>query len=71
MNTCPVGAPEVTWMLRTLLTEVDEAPAYSVVASVPLSDTQSGDPGAASVPGLAERPHAFTRSGSIRRATPG
>src|SRR4051794_33994118 len=58
-------------MLRTLLTEVEEAPAYKVVLSIPLSDTQRGDPGAASVPGDAERPHAFTSSGSVRGATPG
>src|SRR5215813_2647981 len=56
---------------RTLTTEVGVAPANSVVLSVPLSDTHSGEPGAWSVPGLAARPHALTRSGSVSGARPG
>ena len=55
----------------TFVTVVALAPAYRVVLSVPLSDTHSGEPGAASVPGEADRPQALTRSGSVNGATPG
>jgi len=71
LKTCPVGAPEVTSTTRAALaTAVTEAPVYSVVLSIPLSDTQSGDPGDASVPGVADRPQGLTRSGSVSGATP-
>src|SRR6476646_2364479 len=55
----------------TFVTVVGLAPAYRVVLSVPLSDTHSGEPGTASVPGEADRPQALTRSGSVNEATPG
>src|SRR5690348_16812279 len=41
------------------------APPYSVLSSVPLSETQIGEVG------LADRPHALTRFGSCTSATPG
>src|SRR6266536_5362689 len=56
---------------RTWATEPAVAPANSVVLSEPLSDTHSGEPGAWSVPGVAARPHALSRSGSVNGATPG
>src|SRR5712692_8015006 len=56
---------------RTWATGPEAAPANSVVLSEPLSDTHSGDPGAWSVPGVAARPHALSRSGSVNGATPG
>ena len=47
LNTCPVGAPElICTTSAALVTDVAVAPWYSVVLSVPLSDTHSGDPGA-------------------------
>ena len=43
----PVGAPElICTTSAALVTDVAPAPWYSVVLSVPLSDTHSGDPGA-------------------------
>src|SRR5713226_8869077 len=71
LNTCPVGAPEVMFTTRTWATESAVAPANSVVLPEPLSDTHSGEPGAWSVPGVAARPHALSRSGSVNGATPG
>src|SRR5216683_6657420 len=71
LNTWPVGAPEVMFTTRTWATGPGAAPANSVVLSEPLSDTHSGDPGAWSVPGVAARPHALSRSGSVNGATPG
>src|SRR5216684_1345033 len=56
---------------RTWATEVAVAPANRVVLSEPLSETHSGEPGAWSVPGVAARPHALSRSGSVNGATPG
>src|SRR5712691_6817034 len=56
---------------RTWATGPGVAPANSVVLSEPLSDTHSGEPGAWSVPGVAARPHALSRSGSVNGATPG
>src|SRR5690349_17216197 len=41
------------------------APVYSVLSSVPLSETQIGEVG------LAESPHALTRFGSVTSAWPG
>ena len=71
LNTCPVGAAPVTLTTSgTLLTDVAVAPAYSVALSEPLSATQSGEPGAAFVPGEAASPQALTRSGSVRLALP-
>ena len=55
----------------TLFTVVAVAPEYSVVTSVPLSDTHNGEPGALLVPGDADRPQALTRSGSVSGAWPG
>src|SRR6266566_5093802 len=55
---------------RTWATEVGVTPANRVVLSEPLSDTHSGEPGAWSVPGLAARPHALSRSGSVSGAAP-
>src|SRR5258708_38163571 len=54
-----------------LVTEDAVPEEYRVVLSEPLSDTHSGEPGAASVPGDAARPQALTRSGSVNGATPG
>src|SRR6266567_6937402 len=71
LNTWPVGAPEVMFTTRTWATELEVAPANSVVLPEPLSDTHSGEPGAWSVPGVAARPHALSRSGSVNGATPG
>src|SRR6266568_6238744 len=71
LNTWPVGAPEVMFTTRTWATEVGVAPANRVVLSEPLSDTHNGEPGAWSVPGVAARPHALSRSGSVNGATPG
>src|SRR6266702_6640138 len=71
LNTWPVGAPEVTFTTRTLTTELGVTPANRVVLSEPLSDTHSGEPGAWSVPGVAARPQALSRSGSVSGATPG
>src|SRR6266700_5873699 len=73
LNTWPVGAAAVTSTTRpTLVTDVAVVPAaYSVALSEPLSDTHSGEPGAWSVPGVAARPHALSRSGSVNGATPG
>src|SRR5216683_3364162 len=56
---------------RTWTTESAVAPANSVVLPEPLSDTHNGEPGAWSVPGVAARPHALSRSGSVSGATPG
>src|SRR5260221_8692886 len=56
---------------RTWATELGVTPANRVVLSEPLSDTHSGEPGAWSVPGVAARPHALSRSGSVNGATPG
>src|SRR5260370_26628660 len=56
---------------RTWTTELAMAPANRVVLSEPLSDTHSGEPGAWSVPGVAARPHALSRSGPVNGATPG
>src|ERR1022692_1328439 len=55
----------------TLVTEVAVPEEYRVVLSEPLSDTHSGDPGAASVPGEAARPQALTRAESVNCAAPG
>src|SRR5260370_29577055 len=55
---------------RTWATGPGAAPANSVVLSEPLSDTHSGEPGTWSVPGVAARPHALSRSGSVNGATP-
>src|SRR6476661_8315438 len=72
LNTCPVGAPDVTVTTSgTLLTEVAVPARYSVVRSVPLSDTHSGEPGDWSVPGEADSPQALTRSRSVSAARPG
>src|SRR5260370_36221266 len=71
LNTWPVGAPEVMFTTRTWATGPGAAPANTVVLSEPLSDTHSGDPGTWSVPGVAARPHALSRSGSVSGATPG
>src|SRR5258708_31050178 len=54
-----------------LVTEDAVPEEYRVVLSEPLSDTHSGDPGAASVPGEAAKPQALTRSVSVNGATPG
>jgi hypothetical protein len=54
-----------------LFTVVAVAPEYSVVTSVPLSETHKGEPGALLVPGDADRPQALTRSGSVSGAWPG
>src|SRR6185437_8244508 len=69
----PVGAPDVTSTIggSTFATVVALVPRYRVVLSVPLSDAHSGEPGAASVPGEADRPQALTRSRSVNGATPG
>src|SRR6266567_645499 len=48
------------------------APTPGFHASIaPFSDTHNGEPGAWSVPGVAARPHALSRSGSVNGATPG
>ncbi len=71
LNTCPVGAaPDTCTTSPTLLTDVGVLPMYSVALSEPLSATHSGEPGWAFVPGEAARPHAFTRSWSVRLALP-
>src|ERR1700742_4152197 len=54
-----------------LVTEVAVPEEYKVVLSEPLSDTHSGEPGAALVPGDAAMPQALTRSLSVNGATPG
>src|SRR6516164_10330531 len=60
LNTWPVGAPDGMLTVRaTLVTVVAAAPAYSVVTSVPLSDTHRGEPGTLLVPGDADRPQAL------------
>src|SRR5215469_2975416 len=47
LNTCPVGAAPVTLTVRpNLLTVVAVPLLYNVALSEPLSDTQSGEPGA-------------------------
>src|SRR3954454_11169425 len=72
LNTWPVGAPVVTSTTSgALVTDLGPDPTYSVVLSVPLSETHVGDPGAELVPGDADRPQALTRSGSVNGATPG
>src|SRR2546430_11280971 len=72
LNTCPVGAAPVTLTTRlALFTDVAVAPVYSVALSGPLSATHNGEPGLGFVPGDAARPHALTRSGSVRGALPG
>jgi hypothetical protein len=72
LNTWPVGAPEVIVTTRLdLLTVVAVAEGYRVVLSLPLSDTHRDPPGAWSVPGEAETPQEFTRSGSGAAVRPG
>src|SRR6516164_7650434 len=72
LNTWPVGAPEVIVTTRPALLRVVAVPAvYRVVLSFPLSDTHSAPPGVWSVPGEAETPQEFTRSGSVTAARPG
>src|SRR4051794_30711945 len=67
LKTCPVGAPPG---MSTTSGTIEKgapptAPRYSVVLSVPLSETHSG------VAGPALRPQGFTRLGSWTVATPG
>jgi hypothetical protein len=58
--------------VRPVLVTEDAVPEeYKVVLSEPLSDTHSGEPGAALVPGDAAMPQALTRSVSVNGATPG
>src|SRR5438552_1969249 len=71
LKTWPVGALPRTFTIASglfLATEAGPEPTYRVALSVPLSATHSGEPGMSLVPGDAARPHAFTRSGSIRCA---
>src|SRR5262249_20346445 len=72
LNTWPVGAPDgMLTVTGTLVTVAAVAPDYSVVTSVPLSDTDHGEPGALFVPGDGDSPQALTRTGSVGGAGPG